>query len=68
MQAGVFEGWRWLHIVLGVLFVLGGVAALTSPFQTFMVLASLIGIFLIIKGAFDFALALTARHSSICGG
>ena len=62
LQAGLLEGWRWLHIVIGVLFVIGGVAALTSPFQTFMVLASLVGIFLVIKGAFDFALALAARH------
>ena len=61
MQAGLLEGWRWLHIVVGVLFVIGGVAALTSPFQTFMVLASLVGIFLVIKGTFDFALALMAR-------
>jgi uncharacterized membrane protein HdeD (DUF308 family) len=62
VEAAVVEGWKWLHVVLGVLFVLGGIAALLSPFQTFMVLASLIGIFLIIKGAFDFALALTVRH------
>ena len=62
MQAGLLEGWRWLHIVVGVLFVIGGVAALTSPFQTFMVLASLIGIFLVIKGTFDFVLALMVRH------
>ena len=25
MQAGLLEGWRWLHIVVGVLFVIGGV-------------------------------------------
>jgi uncharacterized membrane protein HdeD (DUF308 family) len=62
VQAGVLESWKWLHIVLGVLFILGGIAALLSPFQTFTVLASLIGFFLILKGAFDFALALMVRH------
>jgi len=62
MQAGVLEGWKWLHVVLGVLFVIGGVAAFTSPFQTFTILASLIGFFLILKGTFDFAIALMVRH------
>jgi uncharacterized membrane protein HdeD (DUF308 family) len=62
VQAGVLESWKWLHLVLGVLFILGGIAALLSPFQTFTVLASLIGFFLILKGAFDFALALMVRH------
>ena len=56
------SGWRWLHAVLGVLFVVGGILALMSPFQTFTVLAALIGIFLIIKGTFDFVVALLVRH------
>jgi len=58
----VADGWKWLHIVLGVLFILGGIAGLTAPFQTFTVLAGLMGVFLIIKGTFDFALALMLRH------
>jgi uncharacterized membrane protein HdeD (DUF308 family) len=62
MQVGISEGWRWLHIVLGIVFVIGGVFALFSPFQTFMVLAALIGIFLVIKGTADFVFALLIRH------
>jgi len=58
----VFEGWRWLHGIMGVLFLIGGFAALTSPFQTFMVLAALIGFFLVVKGTFDFVLGLMLRH------
>jgi uncharacterized membrane protein HdeD (DUF308 family) len=58
----VITGWKWLHIALGVLFVLGGIGALLSPFQTFTVLASLIGFFLIVKGTFDFVIALAVRH------
>src|SRR4051812_42557210 len=38
---GASVGWHWLHAILGVLFVLGGVAAFLSPFQTFGVLAHL---------------------------
>jgi len=62
MEVAAFEGWRWLHAVMGVLFLVGGFAALTSPFQTFMVLAALIGIFLVLKGTFDFVLGLMLRH------
>jgi uncharacterized membrane protein HdeD (DUF308 family) len=62
LEAGLVEGWKWLHIVLGVLFVIGGVFALTAPFQTFTVLASLVGFFLIVKGTFDFVMALMLRH------
>jgi hypothetical protein len=62
IEIGVVAGWKWVHAVLGVLFVIGGVAALTSPFQTFMVLAALVGFFLILKGTFDFALAIAMRR------
>ncbi len=61
---GAVEGWKWLHAVLGVLFVLGGIAALLEPFQTFTVLAGLMGFFLVIKGIFDFALALQLRAAT----
>ena len=61
-ELALVEGWKWLHGALGVLFVLGGISALTTPFQTFTILASLVGLFLILKGTFDFALALAVRH------
>ena len=47
---GVTEGWKWLHATLGVLFVVGGVLALLEPFQTYMMLASLLGLLLVLKG------------------
>jgi len=62
VEAGVVESWRWVHLAFGVLFVVGGIAALFSPMQTFMVLAALIGIFLVIKGTFDFVFGIVARH------
>src|SRR5690349_8244253 len=57
LLAGVMEfvlvaalpSWRWLHILLGVLFVVGGIMALLEPFQTFRVLAALVGFFLVVK-------------------
>ena len=59
---GVVPGWRWLHAILGVLFILTGIAAFTSPFQTFGILASMVGLLLVLKGTFDFFLALATRH------
>jgi uncharacterized membrane protein HdeD (DUF308 family) len=64
VRLSVFPGWRWLRIALGVLFLVGGVAALLSPFQTFTILAGLMGLFLIIKGVFDFALGLAERGAT----
>jgi uncharacterized membrane protein HdeD (DUF308 family) len=58
----VAPGWRWLHAVLGALFVIGGIAALFEPFQTFGYLALLIGWFLVLKGAFDLAMSIAFRH------
>ena len=62
MEFGVAIGWRWLHLALGIFFVIGGIAALTAPFQTFTILAALIGFFLIVKGTFDFVIGLATRH------
>jgi hypothetical protein len=60
--AALAPSWKWVHAVLGVLFVVGGVMALMSPFQTFTVLASLMSFFLVLKGTFDFVIALLARE------
>ena len=62
VEIGAVAEWRWVHAVLGVLFVIGGIAALMSPFQTFTILASLVGFLLIVKGTFDFVIALAVRH------
>jgi uncharacterized membrane protein HdeD (DUF308 family) len=61
-EFGVAVGWRWLHVTLGIMFVIGGIAALTAPFQTFTVLASLMGFFLVLKGTVDFVMGIATRH------
>jgi len=63
LHVPISAGWKWVHIVLGVLFVVGGIMALTAPFQTFTVLAGLIGFFLVLKGTFDFVMAIAAREA-----
>ena len=62
MLIATTEGWHWIHAVLGVLFVLGGVGAFLQPFQTFGILAHLFGFLLVLKGIFDLAIGLGTRH------
>jgi uncharacterized membrane protein HdeD (DUF308 family) len=61
---GMVDGWKWVHAVLGVMFVLGGIAALMTPFHTFRLLSALVGFFLVLKGTLDFVMALATRHDS----
>ena len=58
----VATGWKWVHGVIGALFVLVGIAAMLEPFQTFGILALFVGWFLIVKGFFDIALAIGLRR------
>lgn len=59
--AGLVSELRWLHVVLGILFVIGGIMALVDPFQTFGVLALLIGWYLLFKGIADIAVSILRR-------
>ena len=61
MAIGFVDAWKWLHAVLGVLFVVAGIMALASPFQTFGILALLIGWYLLFKGIFDIILSIVER-------
>ncbi|MGH3507306.1 MAG: HdeD family acid-resistance protein [Nocardioidaceae bacterium] len=56
------QGWRWLHLLLGVLFIVVGIGALLDPFQTFGILALLIGWYLVFKGIFGIVFSLALRH------
>ena len=54
-------GWKWIHGLLGVLFVLVGIWALWNPYDTFATLAALVGVFLLIKGIFDVSVAFMTK-------
>jgi uncharacterized membrane protein HdeD (DUF308 family) len=51
--ATVLESWRWLHALAGVLCIVAGIVALVWPGQTFLVLAAIIGWFLLFRGTFN---------------
>lgn len=54
-------GWKWVHGILGVLFVLAGIYALWHPYSTFNALAALMGLFLLVKGIFDLTVAFVTK-------
>lgn len=62
MLAGSSFGWKLFHGILGLLFIGGGVFALFNPFETFVALASLVGLFFILKGTFDIIVSIATRN------
>ncbi|HUG63660.1 MAG TPA: DUF308 domain-containing protein [Gaiellaceae bacterium] len=54
-------GWKWVHAILGVLFVLLGIYALWNPYDAFATLAALMGFFLLFKGIFDITVAFVTK-------
>jgi uncharacterized membrane protein HdeD (DUF308 family) len=54
-------GWKFVHGILAVLFLLGGIYALWHPYHTFQTLASLIGYFFLAKGIFDVSVAFMTK-------
>jgi uncharacterized membrane protein HdeD (DUF308 family) len=62
MLFGSSWGWKIVHILLGALFVIGGVIALFNPTQTFLALAGIVGLVLIVKGTFDIVVSIATRN------
>jgi uncharacterized membrane protein HdeD (DUF308 family) len=69
MVAGAFEianaflspGWRWLHALAGVVFLVAGALAFLQPFQTFVGLALVFGWYLLFKGMVVFIASIAMR-------
>jgi Uncharacterized conserved protein len=51
--ATILESWQWLHALAGVLCIAAGILALVWPGQTFLVMAAIIGWFLLFRGTFN---------------
>src|SRR6188472_2609688 len=41
--AAIASGWKWLHILLGVVSIIAGFIALIWPGETFLVLSAIVG-------------------------
>jgi uncharacterized membrane protein HdeD (DUF308 family) len=58
------EGWRWLHIAFAVIAILAGIVALIWPGQTFLVLAAIIGWYILFAGIMDIVISISTREDS----
>jgi uncharacterized membrane protein HdeD (DUF308 family) len=57
-------GWKVLHYIIAVIFLLGGLWAFIRPINTFFALASVLGLVLILEGAFEIVRSLSSRGES----
>jgi uncharacterized membrane protein HdeD (DUF308 family) len=53
MIAVVRPSWKWAHVALGILYVVGAILAFASPGDAFWALASILGFLLVLKGSLD---------------
>lgn len=61
-------GWKWLHAILGVLFIATGIWGMVHPFDLFATLASVLGFVLILKGVMDIMTsAMTKGYNDLWG-
>ena len=63
--ASIAPSWRWAHVLLGVLFLIGGIIAFAWPGSTFVVLARLIGWYLLFLGTFEVIESLSSRRTDL---
>jgi uncharacterized membrane protein HdeD (DUF308 family) len=61
LAAFVPGGWKVWHIIMAVIFLLGGLWALIRPVNTFFALASVLGLVLILYGSFEIARSIASR-------
>jgi uncharacterized membrane protein HdeD (DUF308 family) len=58
------EGWRWLHIVFAIIAILAGIIALVWPGQTFLVLAAIIGWYILFAGIMDIVTSIAVKEEN----
>ncbi len=60
----VSGGWKWVHVALGVLFVLGALWGFFRPIETAFALASVLGFLLVLMGAMNIVGAVLSREAN----
>jgi uncharacterized membrane protein HdeD (DUF308 family) len=55
-------GWRWLYYLMGIIGIIAGVIAFVWPGQTYLVLAAILGWYLLFRGIFDIVNSLMHTH------
>jgi uncharacterized membrane protein HdeD (DUF308 family) len=59
--ASVRRRWRWLHILMGIIFAFGAGWSFAEPYNAFWTLASILGLLLIFRGTLDIITSVEAR-------
>jgi uncharacterized membrane protein HdeD (DUF308 family) len=59
--ASVRSSWRWLRVVMGVIFAFGAGWSFARPYDAFWTLASILGLLLIFRGTLDIITSADAR-------
>lgn len=54
--------WRWVHVVFGIISVAAGITALAWPGRTFIVMAAIVGWYLIFDGMFGTIMSISSRR------
>jgi uncharacterized membrane protein HdeD (DUF308 family) len=57
-------GWKWLHILFGIIAIVAGILALIWPGQTFLVLAAIIGWYVLFSGIMDMITAFVTKDEN----
>ena len=60
--ASVMPSWRWLHILMGIIFAFGAGWSYAQPYNAFWALASILGLLLIFQGTFYIITSVSTRE------
>jgi uncharacterized membrane protein HdeD (DUF308 family) len=60
--AAVLSSWRWLHVVMGIIFLFGAGWSFARPYDAFWTLASILGLLLIFRGTLDIITSASTRE------
>jgi uncharacterized membrane protein HdeD (DUF308 family) len=60
--ASMRRGWRWAHVLLGLVFAIGGIWAFLRPIATFVELAAILGFVLVFKGTLDLVVSVATKE------
>lgn len=64
IAAAYREGWKWLHIAMGVIFAVGSIYCFVHPGNAFWALASVIGLLFVLKGALDLIVSAATKDAN----
>ena len=59
--ASVVPGWRWLHVLMGIIFAFGAGWSFVQPYNAFWALASILGLLLVFRGTLDIITSVSTR-------